>query len=107
MGKWSDTYINTAGEEAAEEEAAVEDAIGNVAQLHVLHAARAQVADSAMHADGAKGDEPDNNDLRPWRVVCGMRLAFPDRSGGGLRWRSGITSGRLRLTVEVSNLDLC
>lgn len=70
----SKTYVDTASEETAQEEAAIQDAIGNVAQLHVLHATGAQVTDGAVHADGAEGDEADDDDLRPWRVVCGLRL---------------------------------
>lgn len=76
-----ETYIDTTGEEAAEEEAAVKDAVGNVAQLHVLHTTGAEVADGAVHADGTKRDEADDDNLRPWRIVCGLRLAFPIGQG--------------------------
>jgi hypothetical protein len=63
------THIDTAGEEAAEEEAAIQDAVGNVTELYVLETTSAEIANGAKHANGAKRDEADDDDLRPWRVV--------------------------------------
>lgn len=63
------TYIDTAGKEAAKEEAAIQDAIGNVTELHVLETTSAEIADGAKHAYRAEGGEADNDDLCPWRIV--------------------------------------
>ena len=63
-------YIDATGEEAPDEKHAVQHAVCNVAQLHVLHAAGAEVTYRAEHADGTKGYEAYYSDLRPWRIVC-------------------------------------
>lgn len=37
----------------------------------------AEATDGREHADGAKSDETQDGDLRPWRIICQM-------GGGGL-----------------------
>lgn len=65
----NETHIDTASDETAEEKAAIQDAVGNVAQLDVLRATSAQTTDGAIHSDGAECNKADDDDLSPWRVI--------------------------------------
>lgn len=64
-----EAYIDTSGKETTEEEAAVQHAVGNVAELHILQTTGAEIAHGTKHANRGKGDKAHDDDLRPWRVV--------------------------------------
>lgn len=73
QSKAKHTYVNTSTKESTEEEHAVQDTVGDITELNVLHTTSAKIADSTEHADGAEGYKAHDGDLSPWRVVCMSR----------------------------------
>jgi hypothetical protein len=63
------TYVDASSKEAPNEETAIEYTVRDVAQMHILSTTSAQVAKGTKHANGAEGDEADDHDLGPWRIV--------------------------------------
>ena len=63
-------YVNTAGKEARDGKRGVQHAAGGVDELDILRTIGTQTTNSTENSDGAKRDEADEDDLRPWPVIC-------------------------------------
>jgi hypothetical protein len=65
-----DTHVHTTGKEAHDGKCGVQHAARDVDELHILRTTGTKTTDSTENTHRAKRDETNENDLRPWRVVC-------------------------------------